>query len=49
MNRHLKKTFDNLTIGITDMQGNVYHEEVTSVPACTYSVERKMYPVILNK
>ena len=30
------KQLDNLTIGITDMQGNVYHLEVTTVPACTY-------------
>ena len=31
-----EKQLDNLTIGITDMQGNVYHQEVTTVPACTY-------------
>jgi len=31
-----EKLLDNLTIGITDMQGNVYHYEVTTVPACTY-------------
>lgn len=28
-----EKQLDNLTIGITDMQGNVYYEEVTTVPA----------------
>ena len=27
---------DNVTIGITDMQGNTYHYEVTTIPACTY-------------
>lgn len=31
-----EKQLDNLTIGITDMQGNVYHQEVTTVPACMY-------------
>lgn len=31
-----EKQLDNLSIGITDMQGNVYHYEVTTVPACTY-------------
>ena len=31
-----EKELDNLTIGITDMMGNVYHYEVTTVPACTY-------------
>lgn len=31
-----EKQLDNLTIGITDMQGNTYHYEVTTVPACTY-------------
>ena len=31
-----EKQLDNLTIGITDMMGNVYHYEVTTVPACTY-------------
>lgn len=31
-----EKQLDNLTIGITDMMGNVYHEEVTTVPACMY-------------
>ena len=30
------KQLDNLTIGITDMQGNVYYEEVTTVPAGIY-------------
>ena len=29
-----EKQLDNLTIGITDMMGNVYHYEVTTVPAC---------------
>ena len=27
---------DNVTIGITDMQGNTYHYEVTTIPAGTY-------------
>ena len=31
-----EKQLDNVTIGITDMQGNMYHYEVTNVPACTY-------------
>ena len=31
-----EKQLDNLTIGITDMQGNVYHQEVTIVPAGMY-------------
>ena len=31
-----EKQLDNLTIGITDIQGNVYHQEVTTLPACTY-------------
>ena len=31
-----EKQLDNLTIGITDIQGNTYHYEVTTVPACTY-------------
>ena len=31
-----EKQLDNLTIGITDMQGYVYHQEVTTVPACMY-------------
>lgn len=31
-----EKQLDNLTIGITDMTGNVYHEEVTTVPAGVY-------------
>lgn len=31
-----EKQLDNLTIGITDMQGNVYHEEVTTIPASVY-------------
>lgn len=31
-----EKQLDNLTIGITDMQGNVYYEEVTTVPAGIY-------------
>ena len=31
-----EKQLDNLSIGITDMQGNVYHYEVTTVPACMY-------------
>ena len=30
------KQLDNVTIGITDMQGNTYHYEVTTIPACTY-------------
>ena len=32
-----EKQLDNLTIGITDMMGNVYHYEVTIVPAGMYS------------
>ena len=31
-----EKQLDNLTIGITDMQGNTYHYEVTTVPAGMY-------------
>lgn len=31
-----EKQLDNLTIGITDMQGNVYYEAVKTVSACTY-------------
>ena len=31
-----EKQLDNVAIGITDMQGNTYHYEVTTVPACTY-------------
>ena len=31
-----EKELDNVTIGITDMQGNTYHYEVTTIPACTY-------------
>ena len=31
-----EKQLDNLSIGITDMQGNVYHYEVTTVPAGMY-------------
>lgn len=31
-----EKQLDNLTIGITGMQGNVYYEEVTTVPAGIY-------------
>ena len=31
-----EKQLDYLTIGITDMQGNAYHQEITTVPACTY-------------
>ena len=31
-----EKQLDNLTIGITDMMGNVFHYEVTTVPACMY-------------
>jgi hypothetical protein len=31
-----EKQLDNVTIGITDMQGNTYHYEVTTVPVCTY-------------
>ena len=33
---YTEKLLDNLTIGITDMQGNVHYEEVTTVPACMY-------------
>ena len=31
-----EKQLDSVTIGITDMQGNTYHYEVTTIPACTY-------------
>ena len=31
-----EKQLDNLTIGITDMQGNMYHYEVITVPAGMY-------------
>lgn len=31
-----EKQLDNLIIGITDMQGNTFHYEVTTVPAGTY-------------
>ena len=31
-----EKQLDNVTIGITDMQRNTYHYEVTTIPACTY-------------
>lgn len=31
-----EKQLDNLTIGIADMQGNTWHYEMTTVPACTY-------------
>lgn len=31
-----EKQLDNVTIGITDMQGNTYHYEVTTIPAGTY-------------
>ena len=33
---YYEKQLDNVTIGITDMQGNTYHYEVTTIPACTY-------------
>lgn len=33
-----EKQLDNLTIGIIDMIGNVYHQEVTTVPAGIYYV-----------
>lgn len=31
-----EKQLDNVTIGITDMQGNMYHYEVATVPAGIY-------------
>lgn len=31
-----EKQLDNVTIGITDMQGNTWYYEVTTIPACTY-------------
>ena len=31
-----EKQLDNVTISITDMQGNTYHYEVTTVPAGIY-------------
>lgn len=33
---YYEKQLDNVTIGITDMQGNTYHYEVTTVPASMY-------------
>lgn len=34
---HVYLIFIELSIiGITDMQGNTYHQEVTTIPACTY-------------
>ena len=33
---YTEKQLDNLIIGITDMQGNVYYQEVTTVLACMY-------------
>ena len=33
---YYEKQLDNVTIGITDMQGNTWHYEVTTVPAGTY-------------
>lgn len=33
---YTEKQLDYLIIGITDMQGNVYHQEVTTVPASMY-------------
>lgn len=33
---YTEKQLNNLTIGIIDTQGNVYHQEVTTVPACMY-------------
>ena len=41
-----EKQLDNLTIGITDMMGNVYHYEVTIVPAgMYYAVSIESLPV----
>ncbi len=31
-----EKQLDNVTIGITDMMGNTYHYEVTTIPASMY-------------
>ena len=31
-----EKQLDNQSIGITDMQGNTWYYEVTTIPACTY-------------
>ena len=31
-----EKQLGNVTIGITDMQGNTYHYEVTTIPSCMY-------------
>ena len=31
-----EKQLDNVVIGITDMQGNTYHYEVTTISASTY-------------
>ena len=33
---YYEKQLDNVTIGITDMQGNTYHYEVTTIPASMY-------------
>ena len=41
-----EKQLDNLTIGITDMTGNVCHEEVTTVPAGVYyAISIEMLPI----
>ncbi len=41
-----EKELDNLTIGITDMQGNTYHYEVTTVPAgLHYAISIESLPV----
>lgn len=41
-----EKQLNNVTIGITNMQGNTYHYEVTTIPACTYyAVSIKSLPV----
>lgn len=41
-----EKQLDNLNIGITDMQGNVYYEEVTTIPAgIYYAISIESFPV----
>ena len=41
-----EKQLDNLIIGITDIQGNVYYQEVTTVPAgMYYAISIELLPV----
>ena len=42
---YTEKQLDNVTVGITDMQGNTYHYEVTTIPARThYAVSIESLP-----